>query len=171
MLDSSKLRQDDTIQFETVGAFKLPDGSLVPKGSFLVGHVITAKARSKGEPQSQLELAFNPLVVIGGKEFTVKGSVQAVYPAFKEKDPGVPSAATVPYGDAQVMDPVYVPMEIKQGADMTSDERPQLVVNLKSTGVYGIPDLQLHDGVLSSKRKCVRLENGARLVVQAEIFD
>jgi len=123
-LDSSKLRQDDTIQFETVGAFKLPDGSLVPKGSLLVGHVILAKARSNGEPESQLELAFNRLVVAGGKKFSVKGSLQAVYPAFKEKDPGVPSAPTVPGGEAQVFDPVYKPIEIKQGADMTSDERP-----------------------------------------------
>jgi hypothetical protein len=169
-LDSSKLRQDDTVQFETAGAFKLPDGTLVPKGSVLIGRVITAKARANGESESQLKLAFNRLVLAGGKEFSVKGSLQAVYPPLKEKDPGVPNAPTVPHGEAQVMDPVYRPMETKQGADMTNDERPQLVVNLKSTGVYGVPDLQLENGALISKRRCVKIDNGARLVVQIEIF-
>src|SRR5271169_3853296 len=38
-LDSSKLKQDDTIEVETAGSFKLSDGTLVPKGSNLMGRV------------------------------------------------------------------------------------------------------------------------------------
>jgi hypothetical protein len=44
MLDSSKLREDDTVQFETAGYFKLPDGTLVATGSRFIGRVITAKS-------------------------------------------------------------------------------------------------------------------------------
>ena len=31
-LDSSKLKDGDTVEVETAGSFKLPDGTLVPKG-------------------------------------------------------------------------------------------------------------------------------------------
>ena len=34
-LDSSKLKNGDAVQVETAGSFKLPDGTLVPKGSNL----------------------------------------------------------------------------------------------------------------------------------------
>src|SRR5260370_36048674 len=65
-LDSSKLKEDDTVEVETVGAFKLPDGTLVPKGSKLTGRVTTAKARSKGDPESQLTLTFVKLNIVNG---------------------------------------------------------------------------------------------------------
>ena len=48
-LDSSKLKEGDAVEVETAGSFKLPDGTLVPKGSKLTGHVTAAKARSKGD--------------------------------------------------------------------------------------------------------------------------
>ena len=43
-LDSSKLKEDDPIEVETAGSFKLPDGTLVPKGSKLTGRVAAAKS-------------------------------------------------------------------------------------------------------------------------------
>src|ERR1700686_1406015 len=43
-LDSSKLKQDDSIEVETAGSFKLSDGTLVPKGSKMMGRVVTATA-------------------------------------------------------------------------------------------------------------------------------
>ena len=51
-LDSSKLKEGDAVEVETAGSFKLPDGTLVPKGSKLTGHITAAKARSKGDPDS-----------------------------------------------------------------------------------------------------------------------
>src|SRR5665811_2110719 len=66
-LDSSKLKEDDTVEVETVGAFKLPDGTLVPKGSELTGRVVAAQARSKGDPESQLTVTFVKLNIANGK--------------------------------------------------------------------------------------------------------
>src|SRR5277367_3827860 len=62
-LDSSKLKEGDAFEIETAGSFKLPDGTLVPKGSKLMGHVTAAKARSKGDPTSELTLTFEKLAV------------------------------------------------------------------------------------------------------------
>jgi hypothetical protein len=78
-LDSSKLKQDDSIEVETAGSFKLSDGTLVSKGSNMMGRVVTAKARSKGDPDSELTLAFNKLNIQEGKVLALKGMVQAVY--------------------------------------------------------------------------------------------
>src|SRR5579872_7176961 len=83
-LDSSKLKDGDTFEVETAGSFKLADGTLVPKGSKISGHVTTAKARSKGDPDSQLTLAFDKLNISGGKQLSLKGDVQAVYPPAEE---------------------------------------------------------------------------------------
>ena len=85
-LDSSKLKEGDTVEVETAGSFKLADGTLVPKGSKLMGHVTAAKARSKGDPDSQLTLAFDKLNVTNGKQLSVKGAVQAVFPAAEEAE-------------------------------------------------------------------------------------
>ena len=60
-LDSSKLKEGDTVEVETAGAFKLPDGTLVPKGSKLTGHVTSSKARSKGDSDSQLTVSFRQI--------------------------------------------------------------------------------------------------------------
>src|ERR1700686_3397478 len=83
-LDSSKLKQDDTIEVETAGSFKLSDGTLVTKGSRMTGRVVSAKARSKGDPDSELTLAFNKLNIQGGKVLALQGTVQAVYPPAEE---------------------------------------------------------------------------------------
>src|ERR1700681_4235475 len=79
-LDSSKLKEGDAVEVETAGSFKLPDGTLVPKGSKIMGHVTAAKARSKGDAESQLTVAFEKLDVSNGKLIAIKGTVQAVFP-------------------------------------------------------------------------------------------
>src|SRR5579885_2975643 len=57
-LDSSKLKTGDAVEVETIGSFKLADGTVVPKGSRLTGHVSDAKARSRGDAQSDLTVDF-----------------------------------------------------------------------------------------------------------------
>src|ERR1700742_4881837 len=115
-LDSSKLKEGDPFQLETAGSFKLPDGTLIPKGSKLTGHITARKARSKGAPDSKLTLAFEKLNIQGGKELALKGTVQAVFPPTDEVDPGVPGSSTRqgaggPHGSLPAPD--YKPPDIK----------------------------------------------------------
>lgn len=174
-LDSSKLKEGDSIELETSGGFKLPDGTLVPKGSKLTGHITAAKARSKGDSDSQLTVAFDRLTVADGKTLTVKGTVQAVFPPANEPMPEVPRASTSPGGSglsggAVGATPDYKPMtEIKTGSN-TSGGRVDPVVDPKSVGVQGIDNLQLENGVLSSKGKNVKLGSGVRMIVHVDIF-
>ena len=55
------------------------------------------------------------------------------------------------------------------GSNMESSNG-QPVIDPKSTGVHGIHDLSLDNGVLSSKGKNVKLGSGVRIVVRADIL-
>lgn len=169
-LDSAKLKAGDTVQFETIGAFKLPDGTLVPKGSKVTGQVTTAKARSKGDSESQLALSFDQLSVQEGRQLALKGSLQAVFPQPDEVDPGMPvtSGMQKGAGTGTMPDASYKPGDMKSGVE---DSRSSgAVLDPKAVGVHGISNLQLDDGVLRSNGKNIKLGGGIRLVVRADFL-
>ncbi len=176
-LDSSKLKDGDGVELETSGSFKLPDGTLVPKGSKLYGHVVTTKARSKGDPESQLTIAFDKLNVANGKQLMVKGIVQAVFPPPEEVDPGVPGSSAHQGGNgagltagSAVPPPEYKPTtDIKIGTN-TESTQSQPAADPKSVGVHGFDNLRLSDGVLTSNGKNVKLGSGVRIIVHVDIL-
>jgi hypothetical protein len=192
-LDSSKLKDGDSVEVETAGGFKLPDGTLVPKGSKLTGHVTSAKARSKGDPESQLMVTFDKLNIANGKELSIKGVVQAVFPAPDEQmDPSITGAATTAAGGSTggvgpsggggagngpagagasgATASVGVVTSSKSGSSGNSDSHSQAAVTPQSVGVHGMDNLQLDNGVLTSKGKNVKLGGGVRLVIHVDIF-
>ena len=171
-LDSSKLKQDESVELETAGSFKLPDGTLVPKGSKLEGRVVSAKARSKGDSDSQLALVFNKLDIQGGKLLALKGAVQAVYPPADEPmGPNMATAGTSGGGSARGNGGDATGLTNTRTGMETQTSSSALVVDNKATGVQGVHDLDLDsNGVLTSKGKNVKLGSGVRLVVRVEIL-
>ncbi|HTS38414.1 MAG TPA: hypothetical protein VMH04_22255 [Candidatus Solibacter sp.] len=180
-LDSSKLKDGDAIELETAGGFKLADGTLVPKGSKLAGHVVSAKARSKGDANSLLTLSFDKLNIQGGKQLSVKGTVQAIFPPADEPmGPNMATAGTSlggstsgggPGGGLAGVSPAGIGItNSKSGSNAQASSSPQSVMDVKATGVQGMPDLQLEDGMVTSKGKNVKLGNGVRMIIQAEIL-
>jgi hypothetical protein len=176
-LDSSKLKSGDTVEVETAGSFKLPDGTLVPKGSKLTGHVTLAKARAKGDSDSQLAVTFDKLDIVNGKELTIKGTVQAVAPPPDQADPGMPASTMARGGGSNGLGgatplptPEYQPPDVKTSSSGSSNSQSQTNVGPTSVGVQGMHGIELSDGVLSSKGKNVKLGDGVRLVVHVDIF-
>ncbi len=171
-LDSSKLKQDDAIEVETAGSFKLADGTLVPKGSKLEGRVVSAKARSKGDPASELTLAFDKLNIQGGKKLSLKGTVQAVLPPAEEPmGPNMATAGTSQGGSGAGGGSGGVGLtNTKNGSNMESSSVPQAAMDTKAVGVQGMHDLQLDNGVLTSKGKNVKLGGGVRMIVHVDIL-
>jgi hypothetical protein len=168
-LDSSKLKAGDAITVETLGSFKLPDGTLVPKGSKLAGHVTASKARSKGDSDSELTIAFDKLDVENGKQLSIKGAVQAVFPAQEEQAPNMAGKASGAAGGGYTAATVGTVTNSKDGSN-TEASGGERVMNTQSTGVQGIHDLQLENGMLTSKGKEVKLGSGVRMIVRAEIL-
>jgi hypothetical protein len=165
-LDSSKLKEGDPVEVEMAQSIKLPDGTLVPKGSKLTGHVTAAKARSKGDPDSQLTLTFDKLNIANGKQLSLKGMVQAVFPPADDADPAMAGGQSISHA-AGLGAP---PADMKTGVGTESSATVQPAVNPKSVGVQGIHGLELNDGVLSSKGKNVKLGDGVQMIVHVDIF-
>jgi hypothetical protein len=170
-LDSSKLKEGDAIEVEMASAIKLQDGTLVPKGSKLTGHVTAAKARSKGDPDSQLTLTFDRLNITSGKQLSIKGKVQAVFPPKEQAEPQMAGKASGAggggYGSNATVGTVT---DDKSGSNLESSIKPEPTADPKSVGVQGIDNLQLDNGVLTSKGKNVKLGDGVRMIVRADIL-
>jgi hypothetical protein len=174
-IDSSKLKEGDPIEVEISGPFKLADGTLVPKGSEVTGHVTEAKSRSKGDAVSELAITFDKVSITGGKQFSVKGIVQSVAPPEDQPDPGMPVGSGSQKGGAPATMPTpgYQPSEIKTGSNTESSAKVDPAVSPKSVGVLGMHDLQLSpDGTLSSsKGKQVKLGQDVRMIVHVDILE
>jgi hypothetical protein len=169
-LDSSKLKEGDNVEVETAGAFKLPDGTLVPKGSKLTGHVTSSKARSKGDSDSQLTVSFDKLNITNGKQLSVKGIVQAVFPPPDEPAPQMAGKASGAAGGGYVGATVGTVDSDKSGSNMESSGNGSGSIDPKAAGVQGIHNLELSDGVLTSKGKNVKLGDGVRMIVRVDIL-
>lgn len=175
--DSSKLKEGDVVEVEMASGIKLPDGTLVPKGSKLTGHVTAAKARSKGDPESELTVTFDKLNVASGKQLAVKGTVQALFPPPDEVDPGVPGSSAHQGGGGNGVTPGPPPppdyrptTDIKNGSNSSSSAGVQSAMDPKFEGVHGFDNLQLEGGILTSKGKNVKLGSGDRMIVRVDIF-
>jgi hypothetical protein len=178
-IDSSKLKAGDPVEVEISGPFKLADGTLVPKGSKVAGHVTEAKSRSKGDAQSELAITFDKVSIMGGKQFSIKGTVQSVAPADEAPEPLMAGAASAAAGGGVTGGPgvggatVGTVSNAKPGSNMDSSAKPQAGMNPQSVGVQGMHDLQLSpDGVLSSsKGKQVKLGQDVRMIVHVDILE
>ena len=170
-LDSSKLKDGDPVEVETAGKFKLKDGTLVRRGTKVTGRVTVARARSKGDPDSQLTLVFDRLNVSKEKELSMTGIVQAVFPG-DDTDPNMTAGAYGAAGGAVSGASVGTVTDAQIGSNLEhSEARGQPVMTTDSAGVQGVDGLELNRGVLSSKGKNVKLGPGMRIMVRAAIME
>ena len=169
-LESGKLKDGDAVEVETAGSFKLADGTLVPKGSKLEGHVTASKARSKGDPASELTLSFDKLDIANGKQLSIKGAVHAVLPPAEEVAPMMAGKASGAAGGGYTGATVGTVTNDKTGSNMESSAQTDPASDSKSVGVHGMHDLNLEDGILRSNGKNVKLGNGVRMIVRVDIL-
>jgi len=76
-VDSKKAKAGDSFSAKTVAGTTLNDGTVVPAGSVLVGHVDSATP-SEHKSDSTLVLTIDKLQVKGGKEIPVKATIMSV---------------------------------------------------------------------------------------------
>jgi hypothetical protein len=172
-LDSSKLKEGDPVEVELSQPFKTPDGTLIAKGSKVVGHITEAEAKSKGDARSRLVIAFDKIDVAGGKQISVKGVVQAVAPPAEEGEPIMfGGAASGAAGGGYTGATVGTVSNSKSGSNVESDNKQPVAANPQVKGVQSMHDLQLEDGVLStSKGKQVKLGQDVRMIVHIDILE
>ena len=159
-LDSKKRNAGDEVQAKIVADVKLTDGTVIPKGAKVIGHVAESKAISKGDGKSLLTIAFDKIAMPDGKTLSIKGHIQAVAP---NPNAGQNSGGGVDYGSSLNRTIQHAGPEQETYAQIP-------VLNEQSAGVEGIKNLGLSDdGVLTSGEKSVKLEHNSQLVLRAQI--
>jgi hypothetical protein len=94
-LDSKTAKTGDSVVVQTKSATKTADGTAIPKGSKLVGHVVGAQS-SGGSENSQLALLFDHIELKGGQSVPVHSQVQSVSPAGGAASAGVSAPMSGP---------------------------------------------------------------------------
>jgi hypothetical protein len=159
-LDARKTKPGEEVVVKTIGDERLSDGTMIPRGTSVVGHVTEAKARSGGDPESSLGITFDKVELKGGKTLRIAGVIRAVGPA---QDPKTVSG--VDYGF----------FGINQAIEHTqagTNWGPTPGLNGDSVGVVGIKGLELSpDGALKSGDKNVKLDFGSQIILKAQFIN
>jgi hypothetical protein len=158
-LDSKKLKPGDEVDGKLLMDLHAADGVTIHRGSKVIGHVIEAKARSKGDSESALAIGFDKIVRPGGEDTPINSVIQAVAP---NPNAEVNTGGGIGYGDMKQATAAPPSPDASRG--------PVPLLTEDSTGVLGIKNLQLGpDGVLTSSGKEVKLESGTRILLKASM--
>lgn len=159
-LDSKKLKVGDEVDVKTVSSLDLQNGSTIPNGAKIVGHVTESKSKSKGDSESSLGIQFDKIALADGKTLAVSGVMQAVGPN--------------PKGDPDKGDGVSYGGSMNQGithnANMGTTYSNNIpILNGESVGAVGMKNLSLNDGVLKSDGKTLKLDLGSQVLIRAQV--
>jgi len=155
-LDSKKKKSGEEVVVKTIGDVHLSDGTVIPRGAKVIGHVTEAKARSGGDSESSLGIAFDKVELKDGKTLTIAGVIRAVGPPNESQGGG-----GVDYGSLN---------QVAQHAQSGTNWGATQGLNGESVGVQGIKGLELSsDGVLKSGDKTVKLDSGSQIILKAQL--
>ncbi len=90
-LDSKTAKAGDDVVIQTRSTMKTADGTEIPKGSKLTGHIIGVQA-SQGGTNSQVALKLDQIELTGGQTLPIQSQIQSISPAGSADVAGAPSA-------------------------------------------------------------------------------
>jgi hypothetical protein len=79
-LDSKSAKPGDPVVVKTTESTKTADGTVIPKGSKLVGHVTSVQAHGKTSADSKLDIQFDRAELKGGRSLPIHSEIRAVAP-------------------------------------------------------------------------------------------
>jgi hypothetical protein len=93
-LDSKNARQGDSVVVKTKDTVTTADGTEIPKGSKLIGHVALVHPHSKDMQNSQLALLFDHAELKGGQDVPIHSTIQSLAPPEGEMASSSPDMMT-----------------------------------------------------------------------------
>jgi hypothetical protein len=99
-LDSKSARTGDSVVVKTVQAVKTADGTEIPKGSKLVGHVTAVQAHSQANENSEMAIQFDHAELKGGQSVPIQSVIKSVSPPAGDTSTSVPDMMSAPTGAA-----------------------------------------------------------------------
>jgi hypothetical protein len=80
-LDSKSAKPGEPVVLKTTRKMKTADGTVIPKGSRLVGHVTEVQAHAKGHPESRMGLEFDRVEMKGGQTMAIHSMIESIQPS------------------------------------------------------------------------------------------
>ena len=80
-LDSKSAKQGDSVVVKTEENLQISEGTEIPRGSKLIGHVTNVQARGEGHENSQIAIQFDRAEIKGGQSLPIESVIQSVAPA------------------------------------------------------------------------------------------
>ncbi|MFZ0312053.1 MAG: hypothetical protein WAL85_05035 [Candidatus Korobacteraceae bacterium] len=185
-LDSRKLTAGNAIEAKVTNELRW-NGTIIPRGSKVTGHITEASSRAKGDPASALGMVFDRITLKDGTDLPLKANIQAVgpRPGFGSGDTDMqnPAPVSAPGGPGSMGGAIPDPRGL--GAPQTNfppnpaagtasppnqgNRQDSGVITEQSTGVVGLPDLQLRqDSILASSGEEVKLAAGSRVLLRVQ---
>lgn len=79
-LDSKSAKVGDQVVMKTTESMKTTDGTVIPKGTRLVGHVTSVAAHAKGSADSAMAIQFDRAELKGGTNMAIHSEIRSVAP-------------------------------------------------------------------------------------------
>jgi hypothetical protein len=157
-LDSKRKNVGDEVEGKVSTLVRLTDGTVIPQGAKVVGHVTASKAKAKGDSESSLAIVFEKVSLSAGKTLNIKGYIRAVGPNPNSQS----GSGGVDYSGLN---------QATQHSQMGMNPDSIPLLSDSSEGVVGIKNLTLdNDGVLRSDGKTVKLEHEAQIMMRADVL-
>jgi hypothetical protein len=80
-LDSKSAKQGDSVVVKTDENLQISEGTEIPKGSKLIGHITNVQPRGDGKENSQIAIQFDRAELKGGQTLPIESVIQSVSPA------------------------------------------------------------------------------------------
>jgi hypothetical protein len=95
-LDTKSAKAGDPVVVKTSDAVKTADGTMIPKGSKLMGHVAKVQSHSQGSENSALGFVFDHAELKGGQNVAIQSVIKSVAPASGNMAPNAPDPTSSP---------------------------------------------------------------------------
>jgi hypothetical protein len=173
-LNSKSAQAGQTFAVKTAEALKLSNGTEIPVGSDIAGHVLQSTARANGASESMLILTFDALQPKGASTaLPIRGIIQAIAgpdPASVAAAPAIGDMRTESVGGAA--SGARLPSSEVHGTPISGGSGAEL--SERSTGVVGIKNMTLKVGPVAgvdgsmfySADKSVKLEDGSQVMMR-----
>ena len=187
-LDAKKLKPDDPVSVRLMQEMRGSDGTLIPAGSMVKGHVVAASARGKGDGRSSIAISFDNVVLKSGQQLPFQATIQAVgAPPFispveygaggqptitnpgSPAPPGTLSPAGPLGGGAPVGGSPLPGGDPSQNIGNQRDSSGGGGLTTQSTGVIGLRNIELQpNSTLTSTAKDLKLASGTELILRVQ---
>ena len=99
-LDSKSAKQGDSVIVKTDENLQISQGTEIPRGSKLIGHITNVQPRGDGHENSQIAIQFDKAELKGGQTLPIESVIQSVAPAAGAEGTSGISNPPQTYGDS-----------------------------------------------------------------------